>query len=614
MSSTMIDQPQLEESLKVPDKNSDNKNLKVRTAEENDSEKPQSLKVTPNPAIDMDCMSKIELHLRDIRKSPMKARLLLLFLDNLLSGDSDGQKPVSSTVTANSNVRMYRNSLPQMACLTGIPRRRPVAGNPYPQNQNARRTSGNKSQLTSPSEQIILLGSDNGFHPGLKKFDVDQIKPARSKPWSLDVEIALRDLIGLKNAAKLEDPGQSTSGWEAEYQAFRQCSLSSEKYVYIWAHVHQYKAPNGSYKKEFISLYGATVKGRLDLLALDEGDSNSPRLWRKLLEQLESNDLANPSLFIGSSNLPLWDIIADLYPRARWQFTWDALTSKILSSAADEHRDELEYMLGMMENARGEREAREWAEKLKQKYGSIYPHAIVEIMKGQDRLFTFFGYPSGHRDVLKNEQIISRLFPADDIIASVFKYEPFRENSLYLILSYLWRKQGNAGRITGRRDLKKVLKGKYPVQAMESRSDLKFVEKELKTTEKHRPNPVARKINNDHSGALIQPEKKTAEAGQTKPDKKAGKKSGEKKKFSKLVLKRKAEEPVSTDPRADEIRQLLQNRIKDNGSPKSRNQQLLDDLNRLPELEREKQNQNPKNINDDNRLSAMEREILAAKR
>ena len=626
MSSTLIDQPQSEKSQIGSTKHSDDKNLRIEVLTEYRSAKPQQSQEDSNPAIEMDCMNKIELHLKQIRKSPTKTKLLLRFLENLqASGEFVGTDNLKETESGTapqeqpkdipvSTGRKYRGSLPEMACLPIIPRRRAESESPAVCPPIARKDIKSDSKKTAPSDQIVLLESDDNLRPTLNKFDVNKIKPADTKPWSLDVDIALRDLIGLRNARKLTDLRQSVSDWDAEYQALQQRSLAGEQYVYIWAHAHDYKSLNGSYKKEFIGLYGVTAKGRPELLALDEGNPHSAKLWRKLLETLEHNDLANPSLFVGDGNLPIWDIISEFYPRAQWQCSWDSLKADILVSVAKEHRREIEYMLEMMENADCEREALDWAEKLKQKYGSIYPHAVVEIMKSQESLFTFFQYPKSHWDVLKGEQLISRLFPADDIMATVFKHAPFRDCALYLVMNYVLRNQDKSIRIDGKRDLRKVLKGKYPVARMVSKPDLKFVEKELKSNKKRRLNVVVDKINNDHSGALVQPEKKNDNSAKPKQNKKPDKKAGDTKRLPKLVLKRKPETAVATDPRADKIRQLLQERMKDAAGSKSSNQQLLDNLNRLPELEREKKEKHPNKDANSNRLSAMEREILAGQK
>ncbi len=215
-------------------------------------------------------------------------------------------------------------------------------------------------------------------------------------------------------------------------------------------------------------------------------------------------------------------------------------------------------------------------------------------------------------NVLQSTKNIADGFPPDELLATVFKYEPFRKYALYLVFYYLLKQRSNHKRIEGRKYLKKVMRGKFPSAKKDLKPEIEFIQKEVAVTNHAVRNAVAQKINNNDSGALLQPTKKAGNAARTELSNKTDKSSKPDKQFSKIVLKRKSETAPADEYPAEELKKLLQNRLPKDSKPTKR--QLLDNLTNLPEIEKSREDRQPAIKVHNPSLSAMEMEILAGKK
>jgi|GEM_PF-1368239 len=307
------------------------------------------------------------------------------------------------------------------------------------------------------SRIVLVRSSEDVKHQSGKPESADcNRQPAR--PWSLDVEIALCDLLGDAPASSRISFEQMALDWKRGYEAYFSRPLTEERFPYIWADVKQFDLGN-KIRKSYLSLVGCNTSGERKLLALRETESDSEEVWEMLAKRLERRDLGNPRLFIGRAGLPLWNAIPRIFPRAAIQFCWNDFRKKTLGYFPEEIADEVDRRLMNIQFAETKQDAENWIEYFKKSFGRNYLRAVNELLKNRNKLLNFYSFPRQHWDELRSGGFIEARYPSRALLRTVCKYEGMRDITLYLVFHYLTRSRAEWGRLKARSALRNVQNG-----------------------------------------------------------------------------------------------------------------------------------------------------------
>jgi len=309
-------------------------------------------------------------------------------------------------------------------------------------------------------DRIDVNKEREGPRPEMKHPDIIGKRQADLRPWSMDVEIALRDMIGDISRPSEMPFEQMVLAWKRGYNSYFGTLLENDRYPYIWIDVHTIDAHDKRGKLKFISLVGADCQGIRKLLALVEANPDDPELWQNILKNLEIRGLANPRLFVGDSELLVWQCLSSIFPRAESQYSWREMKKGILSRISQENMTEANALLDRIYFAENIQNGFDHLDQFKSKYCARYPRAVAELVKNRDNLFTFFRYPRKHWKWIKNSGHLSWAYPADVLLTTVFKHAGFRDIAIYLVFNYLLRTRKRWPRLKGVRHLRRIQAGK----------------------------------------------------------------------------------------------------------------------------------------------------------
>jgi hypothetical protein len=252
---------------------------------------------------------------------------------------------------------------------------------------------------------------------------------------------------------------QMALAWKRGYESYFSRPLTDSRFPYLWADVKQIKL-GGNFKRNYLSIVGVNLRGERKLLALSEAEPNSKEIWHMLLRRLERRDLGNPRLFVGRADLPLWDILPQVFPRAEIQFCWNDFKANMLEQFPREFSDEVESRLVKIQFAESRESSEEWIDYFKNSFGKKYPRAVTDLLKNKSDLLSYLSFPRRHWRNIRTDGFIAPWYPSRALLETVCKYEPMKDVTLYLVFNYLIRSQPDWPRLKGRRALRNVQKGR----------------------------------------------------------------------------------------------------------------------------------------------------------
>jgi hypothetical protein len=316
-----------------------------------------------------------------------------------------------------------------------------------------------KQETGNIGSKIVLLRPAEDVRPQMDRPDFSDRRRRAKRPWSLDVDIALRDLMGDIPDPSRVDFEQMVFAWKRGYESYFSRSLAEYRFPYIWADVKEVDLGD-SVRKTFLSFTGCDLKGRRHLLSLVEGKPSSAEIWQVMLKRLERRDLGNPRLFIGKNDLALWEVLHKVYPRAEIQVCWNDFTRKIMDIFPHEFSEKVKAMVNKIRHAPDFESSEGFIDNFKASFGPDNPRAVTEFIKCKQELLRYYSFPSIHWNYIKTSGRILGYFPTEAMMKTVCKFEQMQDISLYLIFNYILRSQRRWPRLKSGRALSRVQAGK----------------------------------------------------------------------------------------------------------------------------------------------------------
>ena len=119
--------------------------------------------------------------------------------------------------------------------------------------------------------------------------------------------------------------------WEQEYQDWSKRSLAGKQYVYVWADGVYFNIRLEGGRQCILVLMGATIDGKKELIAIQDGQRESEQSWKELLLDVQARGLSiEPKLAIGDGALGFWKAVRQVWSETQEQRCWVHKTANVL--------------------------------------------------------------------------------------------------------------------------------------------------------------------------------------------------------------------------------------------------------------------------------------------
>jgi transposase-like protein len=204
------------------------------------------------------------------------------------------------------------------------------------------------------------------------------------------------------------------AGWQEEYEGWSRRSLRTKRYVYLWADGVYFNIRLASPENKrqcILVLMGATVDGRKELIAIQDGIRESEASWSELLLDVKSRGLVeDPHLAIGDGAMGFWAALSKVYHTTLHQRCWVHKTANVLNCLPKSVQPRAKSKLHAIWQAETREDAIEAFDTFVQVYEDKYPKAVACLVKDQDEMLAFYDFPAQHWVHLRTTNPIESTF------------------------------------------------------------------------------------------------------------------------------------------------------------------------------------------------------------
>lgn len=199
--------------------------------------------------------------------------------------------------------------------------------------------------------------------------------------------------------------------WSSEYEAWNKRPLGQTRYVYLWADGVHFNVRLGDQDRScMLVLIGATEEGKKELVAVHPGVRESQMSWKELLIGLRDRGLHAANLAIGDGALGFWKAITEVFPETDQQMCWVHKTANVLDKLPKTRQPQAKAMLHEIYNADTKSDAMRAYKHFQEVFEAKWPRAVASLVRNEDRLFTFYGYPAEHWQHIRSTNVIESAF------------------------------------------------------------------------------------------------------------------------------------------------------------------------------------------------------------
>jgi putative transposase len=199
--------------------------------------------------------------------------------------------------------------------------------------------------------------------------------------------------------------------WQQEYQDWSKRSLTGKEYVYVWADGVHFNIRLEGGRQCILVLLGATVDGRKELIAIQEGHRESEQSWKELLLDCRSRGLTTePLLAVGDGALGFWKAVRQVWPEVSEQRCWVHKTANVLDKLPKGVQPKAKKMLHAIYLAEGRAAANKAFDLFVETYEAKYPKATECLAKDRGELLTFYDFPAEHWMHIRTTNPIESVF------------------------------------------------------------------------------------------------------------------------------------------------------------------------------------------------------------
>lgn len=198
--------------------------------------------------------------------------------------------------------------------------------------------------------------------------------------------------------------------WEQEYQAWRRRDLAASDYVYVWADGVRFPIRLEEDQLTCLVLIGVCLDGSKEVIALEEGYSESEEAWTSLLRDLKRRGMPAPVLAVGDGALGFWTALSQVYPETKRQRCWVHKIRNVLAKLPKRLQARAKEQLHQIMYAPDPESAQEEITLFREAFGAKYAKAVACLDEHPEELLTFMGFPPEHWVHLRTTNPIEATF------------------------------------------------------------------------------------------------------------------------------------------------------------------------------------------------------------
>lgn len=202
--------------------------------------------------------------------------------------------------------------------------------------------------------------------------------------------------------------------WAADYDRWNQRTLSSKRYIYVWAdgiHVNVRLEDEANQRQCILVIMGATEDGHKELIAVCDGYRESEASWSELLLDVKKRGLSiDPKLAVGDGALGFWAALRKVFPATREQRCWFHKSGNVLNKLPKSVQPRAREAIHEIWMAETRKSANEAFDAFLEKYGAKYPQACECLKKDRAELLSFYDFPAEHWRHLRTTNPIESTF------------------------------------------------------------------------------------------------------------------------------------------------------------------------------------------------------------
>lgn len=259
-----------------------------------------------------------------------------------------------------------------------------------------------------------------------------------------DFDLALRGLLGDGAPLSASSVDRLKASWQAEYEAWRQRSLSELEVVYLWADGIYVKAGLERDKAAVLVVVAALRDGRKVVVAVESGARESTESWAAILRDLQARGMNAPRLVIADGHLGLWGALTRVYPQAQEQRCWNHRIVNVLDQLPQKAQAVARELLTKIPYA----ETRAQAERAKKEFQTWcrrqgHDKAAEVLDRDWERMLTFYGFPQEHWKHLRTTNVVESPFATVRLRTSAAKrYKKVKNATAVIWKTLLVAEQG----------------------------------------------------------------------------------------------------------------------------------------------------------------------------
>lgn len=252
--------------------------------------------------------------------------------------------------------------------------------------------------------------------------------------------------------------------WSDEHEEWSKRSLKGKHYAYIWAdgiHVNVRLEDPELKRQCILVVMGATVEGKKELLAVQDGYRESEQSWNELLVDLKARGLeVPPELAVGDGALGFWAALRKVFPKTREQRCWVHKTANILNDVPKAVQPRMKTVIHGIWGAETKEEAEKAMSQFKEAYSAKYPKAWDRIEKDRDVLLSFYDFPAEHWRHLRTTNPIESAFATIRLRHRRTKGSGTRRASLAMMFKLGTHAEKRWRRLNGHEQIISLIEGK----------------------------------------------------------------------------------------------------------------------------------------------------------
>jgi putative transposase len=166
----------------------------------------------------------------------------------------------------------------------------------------------------------------------------------------------------------------------------------------------------GTEKDAILIAYGVTTAGKMELIAIDLGHSESDRSWGKFVSDLKGRGLKDPLLICSDGNSGVIKAIDSNFTTGYRQRCVKHRENNILDAVPKkEQRKVREALNRIFYGATSLSQAKQFVKEFKLKFAKKYPTAFERLTTDLDQCLAFYLFPSNHWKRIRTSNKLERL-------------------------------------------------------------------------------------------------------------------------------------------------------------------------------------------------------------